>query len=1141
MTATRPAPLEFRLDDRYRREHGDVYLTGVQALVRVIMERARLDRRAELSTGSYVSGYEGSPLAGLDLELARWRALLEPLGVHHEPGLNEELAATAVAGTQLARTVARLRPSGVTGYWYGKAPGLDRATDALRHANLIGTDPAGGAVAFVGDDPAAKSSSVPCSSEFALADMNIPTLVPADAADVLDLGRHAVELSRVSGLWTALRIATVVADGSSTAAVADGWTAPVIEGLDPGLRPYRHRPSAHLLGGTLAELERSFHHVRLPLAQEYLRRSGINRVEGAGQSARVGLVAAGPTYLALRHALGILGLDDEALRRLGIRLLRLGAVHPLEPTVVRTFAAGLQRVLVVEDKRAFLEHAVKTVLYGSGAAPGVDGKQDANGRPLLSPLGELDADAIVQALARWLPAAGIDGIDAPQAAPERRQLQLVGGAARAPFFCSGCPHNSSTEVAPGTLVGGGIGCHAMLLLMPGERSGTITGLTQMGGEGAQWIGMAPFVEPRHFVQNMGDGTFAHSGSLAVRAAVAAGANVTFKLLRNSAVAMTGGQRPVGELGLRQMIDLLKAEGVRHIVVTTDAPAALRRSVGRDVDIRSRDDLLPVQRELAQVEGVTALIHDQECAAEKRRSRRRGRSETPPIRAFINERVCEGCGDCGSKSNCLSVQPVPTELGRKTRINQSSCNLDFSCLDGDCPAFVTVTPQNVAKPRPPDVAAPDEPLPLHTGELFRARITGIGGTGVVTVAQVLATAAVMVGRRVRTLDQTGLAQKGGAVVSDIVVSETPLWRSPKLAAGECDLYLGCDALVAADAANLKVADRRGTTAVVSTSPVPTGQMVVDPTVTYPSDADVSAHVRRSALRAEFVDAAGIARRHLDDEQYANVVLLGVAYQTGAVPIPAQAIEAAIRLNGAAVDANLAAFRLGRRAIVAPRDETTAAAVPADLDLEALVGVREADLVAYQDRRYAAAYREVVDRVRAVEAQTVGGARLTREVAGALYKIMAYKDEYEVARLSLDPRLDDDVAREFGPGATYRYRLHPPALRALGMKHKMSLGPWARPVFRILVGARRLRGTPFDPFGAAKVRVVERALIVEYRWLIDRLLRDLTPANHDLAVELAALPDLIRGYEQLKLRNVDIYRSRLTEMLHRYEAEPAITSR
>ena len=1144
------SPRVTSLDDRYQRQDGTIYLTGIQALVRMLLDRARHDRAAGRATATYVSGYEGSPLGGYDLELARHPRMLAEYGIVHRPGLNEELAATSVSGSQLAGKVGSAKYDGVVGVWYGKAPGLDRATDALRHAHMIGTSPTGGAVALVGDDPAAKSSTLPCSSELALAGLGMPTFYPADAAEVLLHGLHAVELSRASGLWSAMKVVTAMADGASTAQVTGSWQAPDLADLPGGLRAYGHQPRARLLGEELAELERSQVLTRLPVATEYIRRSGLNVISGA-RTARIGLVAAGKTYLDVRQALGALGLGEADLEARGIRLLKLGVIYPLEPAVVTEFAAGLDEIIVVEDKRAFLEDAVKSVLYGQANAPAVYGKRSRGGVPLFAASGELDADSVADGLARHLQPTGIPMVSRPPR--ERIMLPL---AQRMPYFCSGCPHNSSTKVAPGTLVGGGIGCHAMVAFMPQEQVGEVTGLCQMGGEGAQWIGIAPFVTQRHLVQNLGDGTFAHSGSLAIRAAVASGENITFKLLRNSAVAMTGGQRAVGELPLDRLLALLAAEGVRKTVVTTDDPARTRREAGRQADIRHRDDLLDVQRELAAVEGVTVLVHDQECAAEKRRKRRRGKAAAPAQRAFINERVCEGCGDCGHASNCLSVQPAATEFGRKTKIHQSSCNLDYSCLNGDCPSFLTVTPAasgaasgNPVARKPQPAVELAEPERLFSPDGFTMRITGVGGTGVVTIAQILGTAFAADGHEVRSLDQTGLAQKGGAVVSDLTVSSGPSERSAKLGYGECDLYLGCDSLVATDGAQLRAAGKDRTVAVVSTTEVPTGQMITDVSQSFPATGRVMAAIEEKVRSARFLDAAALALDQFGDEQYANMILVGAAYQAGALPASAEAIEHAVRLNGVAVEKNLAAFRAGRAAassapatspaVIPPRAPAETDSGPGERSLADVLALRVAELTAFQDKACADDYAGFVERVRAREAAVTGTDTLATTVAQYLYKLTAYKDEYEVARLSLDPALDEAVRAQFGEGARYSYRLHPPVLRALGLKHKVSLGPWFRPAFATLVAMRRLRGTALDPFGHTEVRRTERALITQYREVIESLLAGLTHDKHALATEIAALPDMIRGYEHIKLASVRAYRERLAELRAEYAASASRT--
>lgn len=1154
------------LRDRYAMTHGRVHLTGVQALVRLPLDQHRADRAAGLRTGGYVSGYEGSPLAGYDLELARHRDLLAEHDVVFAPGLNEEIALTAVEGTQLAAATGSLTRDGVVGYWYGKAPGLDRATDALRHANLTGTHPRGGAVAFVGDDPAAKSSSVPSASEAALADMAVPVLYPADSQDVLDLGRHAVALSRVSGLWTALKMVTAVADGSGTVELHPDRLLPVVPDTTIDGRPYVHTPSAVLLQPSLGPIERDLYRARLELARRYAAANGLDRIVGTGP-ARIGVVAAGKSWLDLRQALDTLGLDDAELVRRGVRLLRVGMPWPLDHDVVDRFAEGLDEIVVVEEKRAFLETQIKDRLYGRHDAPRVHGKRGPDGAAMFPEAGDLDPDVVARRLGERLLAHGdVPSVRAwrdekARQARERSRIDLsltpVDGAKRTPFYCSGCPHNTSTTAIPdGSLVGAGIGCHTMVLLMPEEQVGEVTGLTQMGGEGAHWLGMAPFVDADHFVQNMGDGTFHHSGSLAVRAAVAAGAHMTFRLLHNGAAAMTGGQDAVGALSMPALTQSLAAEGVTRILVTTEDRSRYRGvRLAKGVEVWDRSRYPEAQRVLADTPGVTVLIHDQECAAQKRRKRKRGQLADPSTRVMINERVCEGCGDCGQTSNCLSVTPVDTEFGRKTRIHQASCNKDYSCLDGDCPAFLTVEPGTAAGPpalEPLGADALPTPPAVVDDESFTVRLAGIGGTGVTTVSQVLATAGLVAGRHVRGLDQTGLAQKGGAVVSDVKVSRRPGEAAGRAAEGECDLYLGADLLVAADPANLATCASWRTVAAVSSAKIATGAMVVDPSVSFP-DADavlrrITDRVRRDV--GVVVDARALADALFGDDQFALTFLLGAAFQAGALPLPASAIEEAFTLNGAAVQQNLQAFRRGRQSVADPeafaavvarvtgtgpdtgvpgltaRGAAEAAEIvasigaPAGSELERLVAIRVPELVAYQDADYARSYASVV--ARTVDADP----RLAEAVAGGLYKLMAYKDEYEVARLSLDPALEASVRAQFGEGARYAWKLHPPVLRAAGMQRKITLGRWFRPGYRTLRAMRRLRGTRLDPFGVAEVRRVERELVAEYRALVPQLL---ALDDVDRAVEIAALPDMVRGYEQIKLDNVARYRARLAELL------------
>ncbi|MEU7810854.1 indolepyruvate ferredoxin oxidoreductase family protein [Pseudonocardia sp. NPDC049154] len=1158
------ATLARALDDRYRVVDGLVHLTGVQALARLPLDARRADRRAGLHTAAFVSGYEGSPLGGYDLELGRQAALLAEHDVVFRPGVNEELAATAVQGAQLTARSADRRVDGVTGYWYGKSPGLDRASDALRHNTLMGTSRAGGAVALVGDDPAAKSSTVPGCSEPLLADLGMPVLYPADPQEVLDLGLHAVALSRISGLWVGFKIATNVADGTGTAQVHPERIVPTLPDTEIDGRPFAHELTARMLQPDLGRLERSRDGARLELARRYAAANPLNRIVLSGPDDRIGIVAAGKTFLDLREALRLLGLDDAELGRRGVRLLQLGLVHPLEPGIVTRFAAGLREIVVVEEKRSFVEAALKAQLYGTSAAPAVHGKRGPDGTALLPADGELDPDGIAAALARRLSEHGdfpsVDAwVEARRLPRNRIDLPL---ATRTPYFCSGCPHNSSTRTPDGSLVGAGIGCHSLVLMMDTGTTGEITGLTQMGGEGAQWVGMAPFLNRKHLLQNIGDGTFHHSGSLAVRAAVAGGVNITYKLLYNSAVAMTGGQQPAGVMTIPQITHAMRSEGVRRIIITTEDPRRYRRAgLAPGVEVWSRDRLTEAQDTLARTEGVTLLIHDQECATELRRKRKRGLAPGPPQRIVINERVCEGCGDCGAKSNCLSVQPVATEFGRKTRIDQSSCNKDFSCLDGDCPSFLTVLPGRAVgavRRAAPIGAELSEPEPVVTADRFTARITGVGGSGVVTLSQILSTAATIAGLPVRALDQTGLAQKGGAVVSDVRVGDT---AANKATAGTCDLYLGADILVAADPRQLAVAAAGRSVAVVSTGQVPTGAMVTDTTVGFPDPAELLDRIGAATdpARLHALDARALSETLFGQDQYANLLLTGVALQAGALPIPAAAIEEAIALNGTKADTNVQAFRRGRQ-FVADRagfdatirvlrgEPEPLAEPPVEVrsliervgaepgsELARLLAIRVPDLVAYQDLAYARRYVADLARLRRAEAAAVpGSSELTEAAAHHLHKLMAYKDEYEVARLSLDPAQERETRARFGADARIAYRLHPPFLRALGMRRKLELGPWFRPAFRALVAARRLRGTVLDPFGAATVRRTERALVTEYREVLDELARSVRPDNHALAVEIVSLPDLVRGYEEVKMGNVVRYRTALADALARFRS-------
>jgi len=1140
-------PRQVSLADRYAKRTGWVYLSGLHALVRLPIEQARRDRADGLTTRAIISGYEGSPLAGYDLELQRRSALLDEYGIVHRPAVNEELGVNVVQGSQLAATVGTARFDGVTGYWYGKAPGLDRATDAMRHANLSGADPAGGAVAFVGDDSIAKSSSVPSSSEIAMAEIGMTVLSPSDAQEILTFGLHAVALSRFCGLWSGIKLATNIVDGAVTVNLDEALDVqPILPDRMVDGREYVHQVSADYLAPNLGILEKSALTTRPQLALRYAAANNLNRIVGDPE-ARFGLIAHGATYVDALEALRRLGVDPFA-EGSGIRILKLGMISPLEPGIVEEFSRGLDEIVVVEEKRAFVELGVKDILFGRTGAPRVYGKRGPDDAGFLRKEADIPPEIIAAAIAPRLVChlPGFAVPESPRRPSGRLNLALL---PRLPFFCSGCPHNRSTRSPEGSLVGAGIGCHGLVMKMDDSRAGDL-GLCQMGGEGATWIGLEPFVEEKHTFQNLGDGTYHHSGSLAVRAAVAAGVSITYKILFNGAVAMTGGQQAIGGMSVPELAQELLAEGVRRIVITTEEPADYRKvRLPARVEVRHRDRLLETQDELSEVEGVTVLIHDQECATELRRKRKRKKVAEPTTRIFINERVCEGCGDCGVKSNCLSVQPVDTEFGRKTRIHQTSCNKDYSCVDGDCPSFLAIEPgTTVARRSVSDLPSAALPAPAHTTHPaeFGLRMTGIGGTGVVTTSQILAIAAFMDGWYVRGLDQLGLSQKGGSVVSDLLLTRAPAPRANKIGAGSCDLYLGFDLLVAASDNNLVTTSPDRTAAVISTAEVPTGTMVSNVDVSFPAVEQTIDVIQRRVQNLSALDARELCLGLFGDDQYANVLMLGVAVQSGNLPIAAETIESAITLNGAAVERNTRAFRCGRQWVadrealigelaepaperpVSEQARAAAADLPADAPEETvtLFGRRYDDLVAYQNTAYAKKYAGVVVRVAEAERAAIGRVgEVTVAVAQHLHKLMAYKDEYEVARLVLEPELRHRIAAEFGADAKWSYKLHPPFLRALGVERKISLGRWADPAFRLLRAMRHLRGTPFDVFGPAKMRRLERQLVGEYIDAMADALRALTPATHELVESLAGLPDRVRGYEDVKVRNVVRYRDEM----------------
>ena len=1138
---------DFTLDAKFRQEEGLVLLSGIQALVRLPLDQHRADKRRGLNTATLISGYRGSPLGGLDLTLERNPALLREHNVVFISGVNEDLGATAVYGSQLANLFPQPKYDGVLGMWYGKGPGVDRTGDIFKHANFAGVSRNGGVLALGGDDPLSKSSTIPSHSEVAFYDALFPVLFPGSAQEILDLGRLGFELSRYSGLWVGFKIVTNVADEIATAEVGPDRIVLAEPGFVYEGRPWQARQNPLLMPPWGLETEREIHYGRLEAAKAFAAANRLNRVTLPTPNAWLGIAAPGKTYYDLREALAELGLDNAALRHYGVRLLKIEMLFPMEPGTIREFARGLEELLVVEEKRAFCELFMRDILYNQAERPRVVGKYDEHGRPLVPADAELDADRIAQIVAARLERRiNLESITARVALLEAlRQRPAPLTLSRQPFFCSGCPHNRSTVLPEGSIASAGIGCHGMALLMDRKTMG----LTHMGGEGAQWVGIAPFTETKHLFQNLGDGTFFHSGSLAIRQAVASTANITYKILYNSAVAMTGGQDAAGAMPVPELTRSLAAEGVKRIIVVTDEPGKYPKGTlwGPGVQVWHRDRLDEAQRLLRDIPGVTVLVYDQRCAAEKRRLRKRGRLPDPDMRVFINEAVCEGCGDCGVKSNCLSVHPVETEFGRKTQIHQSSCNKDYSCLQGDCPSFLTVVPLVDPRKKARRVFKVERPLPepaLKVPADAGIFMMGIGGTGVVTVNQILGTAALLDGKHVRGLDQTGLSQKGGPVVSHLKIFDRASETSNKIAAGSADCYLGFDILVATSQQNLDHAQPDRTIAVVSTSQVPTGAMVTSTAVEFPETNGLITSIDRVTRKDEnfFLDAQGFAEILFDDHMAANMIVLGAAWQAGAIPVSAAAIEEAITLNGVSVEMNMQAFRAGRLLVVDPAWARTLTRrrlgaivespelsdhvrqlideVGATGELKRLLEIRVPELIEYQSAAYARQYLHVVRRVREAEAAAMPGeSRLSEAVARNLFKLMAYKDEYEVSRLHRKPDIARALDAEFPGGVKLHYNLHPPILRALGVKRKLKLGPWFGSIFGVLAGMKWLRGTWIDPFGFAAVRRVERRLPREYRALVEAALAGLSPDSYERAVKLAGLPDLIRGYEEIKLRNVE----------------------
>ncbi|MBS0429957.1 MAG: indolepyruvate ferredoxin oxidoreductase family protein [Proteobacteria bacterium] len=1145
--------------NNFTQQEGEIHLGGIDALVRLTLDQIRTDARRGLKTGMFVSGYRGSPVGMLDASLIRQQKLLEEHNIRFVDGLNEDLAATAVWGTQMMHTVGQQKFDGVTGMWYGKAPGVDRSGDALKHANYTGTGKNGGVLAVVGDDPSCKSSSLCSQSEPMLFHVGMPSLYPGNVQEILDLGLHGYNMSRLSGLWVGLKIVTNVADGSGTASVSPERLNFVTPDLSFDGKIFT--PNMNLgmnVRSEALEMEQSLYTRRLEVAKRYARENRLNNVVFENRDAWLGIITAGKTYNDLRQAFLELGLDDEALRRYGIRILKMGMLFPMEPTVVRDFAKGLEEIFVIEEKRPFLEMFAKNVLYGMANAPRIVGKFDEEEKELLPHYGEFESDVIGRALTRRLSRkANVESAEAwLKRLDEIHARVKLATSTRTAWYCSGCPHNSSTQAVDGSIVSAGIGCHTMAMWM--DRN-VVMG-THMGAEGAQWIGMAPFTDTKHIFQNMGDGTYAHSGSLAIRYAASTNANITFKLLRNAHTSMTGGQEIMGAHPVANMVADLLANGVKKVIVTTnDLTPYQGISLAGATEVWHRDRLDEAQRTLAGIPGTTVLVHDQECAAELRRARSRGKAEEPAEVTVINERVCEGCGDCGVKSNCMSVEPVETEFGRKTRIHQSSCNKDFSCVKGFCPSFLTITPhaepasadgakKKRKKGRIPvlDRALPEPVVKVDDSFGFGIHVMGIGGTGSVTVVATIANAARLEGKHVVGLDQTGLAQKGGAVISDIKITRDPFSGSNKISDGRTDLYLGFDILNATDPKNLDKCLPERTIAVVSTTRTPTGQMIANRRVAFPIVPDLTGGIDRVTRKEHnvYLDGQALAEGLFGDAMATNNFMVGVAFQAGTIPLKAESIEAAIEASGVGVEQSLAAFRWGRMAVVdrafvlaeiakharaqaTPKLTAQARAIVeaagAHGETRRLLEVRVPELIEFQDESYARRYASTVAKVVAAERRVMPeSSQLSEAAARYLYKLMAYKDEYEVARLHTDPAFLAELDAMFPNGYSVKYNLAPPTISkrdpATGHLIKQQFGPWVRTAFKWLTRFKGLRGGMLDMFGKTEERRMERQLIEEYIGELDEISRQLSAANHAHAVALAQVPDEIRGYGHVKEKSV-----------------------
>jgi indolepyruvate ferredoxin oxidoreductase len=1127
------------LDQKYTQGTGHVFLTGIQALVRLPMAQIRRDRAMGLNTAGFISGYRGSPLGGYDQQLFAARKHLEQYNIKFQPGVNEDLAATAIWGSQQLSLSPGAEYDGVVGIWYGKGPGVDRCGDVFRHANTAGSAKNGGVLVLAGDDHGAKSSTVPHQSDHAFISALMPYLYPSSIHEMIEMGLLGIAMSRYSGCWVGMKVITETVETTAEIDLTDEMKPFIIPPdfeMPPGGLNIRWPDDRYLQDLRLQDYKGY-------AAIAFARANKINRITMDSPNARYGIMASGKSYEDIRQALRELGITEEIAAKIGLRLYKIGMPWPLEPEGVRQFAVGLEEIFIIEERREIVENQVKQELFNwrDDVRPRIVGKMDDHDKRFLTFAAELSVASLASSLTERLLRLNLN----PEIAEMLRakadwfngrqatQMQAVAPVTRTPYFCSGCPHNTSTKVPEGSRAFAGIGCHFMALWM--DRN-TET-YTHMGGEGVPWVGVAPFTKEKHVFANLGDGTYFHSGSLAIRQAVASGANITYKLLYNDATAMTGGQHVDGELSPQQITFQMHAEGIRNIYLVSENPHLYPASdIAPGVITRHRDELDAVMKECREIKGTSAIVFVQTCAAEKRRRRKRGLMEDPARRVLINPAVCEGCGDCSVQSNCISVEPLETELGRKRTINQSTCNKDYSCLKGFCPSFVTVDGAKLRHRAPPDLGSIGElPEPVTRPSLdkpYNIAVGGVGGTGVLTIGALLGMAAHIEGSASMILDMSGLAQKGGAVLSHVRLSEhTADVTCSRIVTGTADLVLAADEVVAVSKEMVTLCEAARTVGIINSHVIPTADFILN------RDFNFQTRKLNSVLETElkkesaFFDFTTPAEALLGDSIATNIMMLGYAYQRGLLPLSAKAIEQAIEVNGVAIKMNTQGFQLGRLAAVDParfkemmkdHDEVVPVKTLDAMTLDEIITHRVGLLTDYQSSRLAKRYRKLVDQVRDAATRGGYGDSLPRAVAINYAKLLAYKDEYEVARLFTDGRFEKQMRDQFEGEFKFNFNLAPPILSsgvdALGRPKKRAFGSWMMSVFRVLAKFRFLRGTALDVFGYSADRKLERELIADYEKDVAKVLDLLSQATHDTAVELLSLPDRIRGYGPVKEKAV-----------------------